>query len=81
METNDCHPCPEGHSFEVWIDALTAALIRARDADELSTSRAPADLAAALVDGFEGAVARSSATGVLDPLEVFLAVTLEELTR
>jgi len=68
-------------SFEQWIDVLAAVLVRARDAGELSTSRAPADLAAALVDGFEGAVARSRATGALDPLDVFLAVTLEELTR
>ena len=67
--------------FEKWIDALTAALIRARDADELSSGREPADLAATLVDGFEGAVARSRATGSLDPLDVFLAVTLQELTR
>lgn len=68
-------------SFGQWIDALTAALVRARDADELSAGRDPADLAAALVDGFEGAVARSRATGAPGSLDVFLAVTLEELTR
>jgi TetR/AcrR family transcriptional repressor of nem operon len=68
-------------SFEQWVDALTAALSRAREAGELSTDRAPADLAAALVDGFEGAVARSRAAGALGPLDLFLAVTLEELTR
>ena len=67
--------------FGQWIGALTGALSRARETGEISSIRDPAELAAALVDGFEGAVARTRATGESDPLDVFLTLTLAELTR
>lgn len=67
--------------FEQWIEALTAVLSRARAAGEIPAISEPADLAAALVDGFEGAIARTRATGLPDPLRVFVTVTLAEFTR
>lgn len=67
--------------FGQWIGALSVALSRARDDNEISSERDPVELAGALVDGFEGAVARARATGVPDPLDVFVTVTLAELTR
>ncbi|WP_123027346.1 TetR/AcrR family transcriptional regulator [Mycolicibacterium stellerae] len=69
------------HGFEQWIEALTAVLSRACAAGEIPATSEPADLAAALVDGFEGAIARTRATGLADPLRVFVTVTLAEFTR
>ena len=67
--------------FEQWIGALAEVLTRARDAGEIVSHREPAELAAALVDAFQGAIARKRATGSSSPLDVFLDVTLAELTR
>lgn len=67
--------------FAQWIDALAAALTRARDAGEVATDREPADLAAALVDSFEGAVGRARVTGHSQPLDTFISTTVEVLTH
>ena len=64
-----------------WIAALTAVLERASAAGELGTDRSPSDIAAALVDSFEGAVARARATQHWDPLMNFMAVTFVALTH
>lgn len=67
--------------FEQWIGALATVMSRARDAKEIVSERDPVELAAAMVDAFEGAIARKRATGSSNPLDVFLNVTLAELTR
>ncbi len=67
--------------FDSWITALSAALERARDAGEIGNGRHPREIAAALVDSFEGAVARSRATQQWEPLANFAEVTFEALLR
>ncbi len=60
---------------------MTGALSRAREGGEIAKTHDPAELAVALVDGFEGAISRARATGESDPLDVFVTVALTELTR
>jgi TetR/AcrR family transcriptional repressor of nem operon len=64
------------NGFAQWLDAMTEALIRARNAGEIASDHPPAELAAALVDGFQGALGRARVTGNSQPLDTFLSVTL-----
>jgi TetR/AcrR family transcriptional regulator, transcriptional repressor for nem operon len=67
--------------FAQWIDALTQVISRARDSGEIASDLDPADVAAALVDGLQGALARARITGDARPLEVFLSTTMQILCR
>ncbi|OBI69745.1 TetR family transcriptional regulator C-terminal domain-containing protein [Mycobacterium sp. E796] len=60
---------------------LAAALARARDNGELCPDRDPADVAAALIDAFRGALARARVYEQSQPLDLFFATTAEWLTR
>jgi len=66
-------------AFEEWLCALAVALERARAAGEIANTADPRDLAAALIDGFEGAVTRAQVSGP-EALENFLRITLVHLT-
>jgi len=65
--------------FAQWIDCVASVLSRARDAGEIDPGHDPEDLAAALVDGFQGAIARARVTCDSRPLDVFLSQTIQTL--
>jgi TetR/AcrR family transcriptional regulator, transcriptional repressor for nem operon len=67
--------------FDAWIGALGAALDRAKKAGEIGPGSDPEKIAGALVDSFEGAVARARATQQWDPLTNFVAVTFPALVH
>jgi TetR/AcrR family transcriptional regulator, transcriptional repressor for nem operon len=67
--------------FDQWIDALAQVISRGRDNGEIATSVDPSAVAAALVDGFQGALARARVSGESRPLEVFLSTTMDTLCR
>jgi len=58
---------------------VASVLARARDACEIDRGHDPGDLAAALVDGFQGAVARARVTSDSRPLDLFLSQTIPTL--
>ncbi|PRI15161.1 TetR/AcrR family transcriptional regulator [Mycobacterium shigaense] len=66
--------------FDQWTDALTGALSRARDSGEIPSDRDPAEVAAALVDAFQGALARARVYGHSGPLDLFFVTALGALT-
>ncbi|MEV4757859.1 TetR/AcrR family transcriptional regulator [Micromonospora sp. NPDC049559] len=59
-----------------WISALARAIEEARAAGELGFDGSPADLAAFIIDSYEGAAARSKVTGTSGPMRLFLDTTL-----
>jgi TetR/AcrR family transcriptional repressor of nem operon len=65
--------------FAEWINCVASVLARARDAGEIDPGHDPEALAAALVDGFQGAVARARVTSDSRPLDVFLSHTIPML--
>jgi TetR/AcrR family transcriptional repressor of nem operon len=65
--------------FEEWISALSGALAVAREAGEIPVDTDPDSVAAALVDGLEGALARAQVTGERRPLHNFMRTTLVAL--
>ena len=65
--------------FTEWINCVASVLARARDACEIDRGHDPEDLAAALVDGFQGAVARARVTSDSRPLDLFLSQTIPTL--
>jgi TetR/AcrR family transcriptional regulator, transcriptional repressor for nem operon len=66
-------------AFELWINALAGLVDVAQVAGEIHSDVDPANVAAALVDGFEGALARAQVTGEGGPLDNFMRTTLEAL--
>lgn len=66
--------------FDRWIDALAATLGRARASGEISADRHPADVAAALIDAFQGALVRRRVYGHSQPLDLFFETTFGALT-
>jgi TetR/AcrR family transcriptional repressor of nem operon len=65
--------------FAQWIDALAQVISRAKDNGEIAGNLDSVDVAAALVDGLQGALARARVTGDPRPLEVFLSTTMQIL--
>jgi TetR/AcrR family transcriptional repressor of nem operon len=65
--------------FAQWIDCVASVLSRARDAGEIDPGSDPQDLAAALIDGFQGAIARARVTCDSRPIDLFLSQTIQML--
>jgi TetR/AcrR family transcriptional repressor of nem operon len=65
--------------FAQWISALAQVISRAQDRGEIAGDLDSEDIAAALVDGLQGALARARITGESRPFEVFLSTTMAAL--
>ena len=66
--------------FTTWIDALTVQVDRARVEGDIAVDADSHAIASALVDAFEGAIARARAMDTTSSLEVFLDTTFTALT-
>jgi TetR/AcrR family transcriptional repressor of nem operon len=66
-------------SFATWIAALAGAIDEARAAGELQPGESATSLAGYIIDGYEGAAARSKVTGTTEPMHQFLNITVTRI--
>ena len=68
-----------GAGFAGWVGAVAEAIAAGQRSGEISTGIEPTRLAGTLIDGFEGATLRAKATGQTEPVDDFMAITLDRL--
>ena len=68
-----------GAIYREWSNALSECLREAQACGELSTDRDPGQLAAAMIDAFEGAVMRSKVERSRAPFDIFESLILPSL--